>query len=68
MSEKWLSTKQMAEVLGIPYTTLRDKVTARAVPHRRVGKHVRFTPEDVAALKEQTFEPVASTTRRRAAA
>lgn len=37
------SIREAAEVLNVPYTWLRDKVTARQVPHTRLGRHVRFT-------------------------
>lgn len=68
MHEKWLTTRQAAEVLGMPYTTLRDMVTKRLVQHRRVGKHVRFAPEDMAAIKQQAFEPAITATPSRATA
>jgi excisionase family DNA binding protein len=34
---------EAAEALNVPRTWLRDKVSARAVPHTRLGRHVRFT-------------------------
>lgn len=47
-----------AEELGLPRSWLRDKVTAHAVPHHRYGKHVRFTTEDLAAIRAASAEPV----------
>lgn len=67
MHEKWLTTKQAAEVMGLPYTTLRDMVTKRLVPHRRIGRGVRFTPADIEAIAEQSFEPAITDTPSRAA-
>jgi excisionase family DNA binding protein len=34
-----------AALLRVPEGWLRKKVTAGAVPHSRLGKHVRFTPD-----------------------
>jgi len=48
---------EAAEYLNVPYTWLRDKVTARQVPHTRLGRHVRFTEEhlyQIVVAGEQT--------------
>lgn len=42
--------KAAAEWLGIPWTTLRDLVTAGRVPHTRVGRHVRFAQHHLDAI------------------
>ena len=49
----------LAAELGVPRTWVRDKVTARAIPHHRYGRHVRFTPEDVAEFRRLTAEATA---------
>lgn len=36
---------EAAGFLGVPDGWLRKKVTARLVPHTRLGKHVRFTDD-----------------------
>jgi len=41
---------EAAERLNVPRTWLRDKVTARAVPHTRLGRHVRFTDAHLEAI------------------
>lgn len=46
-----------AEELGLPRSWLRDRVTAHAVPHHRYGKHVRFTTEDLAAIRAASAKP-----------
>jgi excisionase family DNA binding protein len=38
---------EAASVLGVPEGWLRKKVSARAVPHTRLGKHVRFTDDQL---------------------
>jgi excisionase family DNA binding protein len=44
------SISEAAEVLNVPVTWLRDKVTARQVPHTRLGRHVRFTEAHLAQI------------------
>ena len=44
------SIDEAAEVLNVPRTWLRDKVTAGAVPHTRLGRHVRFTDAHLAQI------------------
>jgi excisionase family DNA binding protein len=49
---------EAAEVLNVPATWLRDKVTAGAVPHTRLGRHVRFTEahlEEIVAAGERSI-------------
>ena len=48
----------LAEYLRVPRSWVRDKVTARAIPHTRIGRHVRFAPEHVAAIVAAGEEPV----------
>lgn len=46
MSEQWPDITAYAAQLGVSRFWVRDAVTARRVHHTRVGKHVRFSPED----------------------
>lgn len=39
-----------ARRLCVTESWLRRAVTARTVPHHRLGKHVRFSDEDLAAI------------------
>jgi len=41
---------EAAQKLNVPMTWIRDKVTARAVPHTRLGRHVRFTDNHLADI------------------
>jgi excisionase family DNA binding protein len=41
---------EAAALLNVPDGWLRKKVSARDVPHTRLGKHVRFTPEHLRAV------------------
>lgn len=52
---------QLAELLGVPRTWVRDKVAARAIPFTFVGRHVRFTDDDVAAIIAAGKQPAITT-------
>lgn|GEM_PF-6215562 len=54
----WLDIPAAARVLRIPETTLRGYVTAGRVQHTRLGRHVRFTPADLAAIAQDGVQPV----------
>jgi excisionase family DNA binding protein len=45
-----LTIAEAADYLNVPFTWLRDKVTAREVPHTRLGRHVRFAPDHLARI------------------
>jgi excisionase family DNA binding protein len=49
MLEKLLSTKEVAEILGVPYRTLLDWRPEERPPAARIGKHLRFRPSDLEA-------------------
>lgn len=68
MSEQLLTIKQAAEVLNMPWLTLRDRVTKHRVPHRRLHgvRGVRFAPEDIEAIKAACFAPAITATPSRA--
>lgn len=53
-----------AQWLGVPFTTLRDMVTARRVPHSRIGKHVRFSQDDLDAIVAANRQAVATAPNR----
>ena len=39
--------EEVAELLQLPVRTVRDRAAAGAIPHRRFGKHYRFSVADV---------------------
>lgn len=45
--EKLLTTKEVAELLGVPYRTILDWRPTERPPAARIGKHLRFRPSDV---------------------
>lgn len=56
--------EKAAAWLGIPVETLRKKVTARAVPHTRIGRHVRFAQHHLDAIVAAGEQPVATAPTR----
>ena len=54
-----LSITEAAIYLNVPEGWLRKKVSAKGVPFTRIGKHVRFTPEHLAAIVANGQSPSA---------
>lgn len=42
-----LRAEEVARLLQLPVRTVRDRAAAGAIPHRRFGKHYRFSLADV---------------------
>ena len=59
-----LTFSEVAGMTGLRESWLRKKVSEQSIPHRKVGKHVRFSRDDIDALIEQSAQPV---TQRRSA-
>jgi excisionase family DNA binding protein len=45
-----LRAEEVAEMLQLPLRTVRDQAAAGSLPHRRFGKHYRFSREDVESI------------------
>lgn len=43
--------EQAAQELNLPVSWLQKKVAARQIPHTRYGRHVRFTENDLTAIR-----------------
>lgn len=48
-----LRAEQVADLLSLPVRTVHDQAAAGVIPHRRFGKHYRFSREDVEAIVHQ---------------
>jgi excisionase family DNA binding protein len=48
-----LRADQVAELLELPARTIHDQAAAGAIPHRRFGKHYRFSRADVEEIVQQ---------------
>ena len=55
-----LTIEEAAVALAVPRSWLRDKVTARQVPHTRLGRHVRFTEGHLRQIIELGEEAAAA--------
>ncbi|WP_436499513.1 helix-turn-helix domain-containing protein [Actinokineospora sp. HUAS TT18] len=49
-----LTAEQAAQRLQLRASWLRRKAAARAIPCRYVGKHLRFTHDDLVAIADQS--------------
>lgn len=55
----WLTCEDLAPIIGVTPRTIQRWAKHRTIPHVRIGRLVRFTPEQVAQLREAyTVEPV----------
>lgn len=48
-----LRVEDVAALLSVPPRTVRERAAAGAIPHRRFGKHYRFSRSDVDAIVRQ---------------
>jgi excisionase family DNA binding protein len=53
-----LTIEEAAEVLSVPVSWLRKRVANHTVACTRLGRHVRFTREQVAAIIDGAAQPV----------
>jgi excisionase family DNA binding protein len=53
-----LTAEEAGALLGLSPRTLKDRAAAGVLPHRRFGKHYRFSREDVAEIVELTKSAV----------
>jgi excisionase family DNA binding protein len=60
MNERLWGVKDVAEYLGIPVQTIYQwRTKSYGPPGRRIGKHVRFVPEEVRAWVASLSKDVA---------
>lgn len=48
----WLLPTDLAALLQVNVRTIQRWCTDRKLPHRRIGKTIRFTPDDVREIEE----------------
>ena len=56
---------QAAAVLGLRKSWLEDAVQRREIPHRRIGRMVRFSDEDLQAIIAAARQPAVRVRQRR---
>lgn len=58
MTETMYTLQEAAELLRMPYRSLRDAVYSGRWPHRKISQRRRFmTEEDIRAVMEMTLQP-----------
>lgn len=59
------SSAEAAVLLGVTKNWLDDQVKAHAIPHRRLGRYIRFSQDDLDLLIEQSAKkPVSNPVKR----
>lgn len=56
--------EQAAQWLNVRQSWLEAAVQHRKVPHHRLGRHVRFTPDDLDQIVAETGHPAVDRRRR----
>ncbi len=56
MPRRLLTIAEAVRLLAVPESWLRERVRLRRVPHRRLGKHVRFTSRDLEEIVERAAQ------------
>jgi excisionase family DNA binding protein len=51
-NDRLYTISQAADSLQLPVTWLYERTRKAAIPHRKMGKYVRFTEADLSAIKE----------------
>ena len=44
---RYCTVKQLAEMLGVPVSQVYRKTREGELPHIRIGKYIRFDPDEV---------------------
>ncbi len=69
-AEELLTADQVGDLFHMSPRTLRDLAASGQIPHRRIGKHYRFSRDDIAAIirfaeqAQKSASPRAGTTRK----
>lgn len=57
MTDRLLDAAEVAELLHVPVSWVRESTRSGAMPHVRLGRYVRFREADVLAWIEQCSRP-----------
>lgn len=67
MSERLLVAQEVAEILAVPESWVREQTRNGALPHLQLGRYIRYRREAMLAWLEGQEVAPAARTRRRAA-
>ena len=48
-TDQFLTVKEAANLLHVPVSWVYRKTSERKIPHRKIGKHIRFSTGDLLA-------------------
>lgn len=65
MTGRLLDAPELAALLNVPASWVRESVRSGAIPHVRLGRYVRFELADVEAWLEECKQPGRSVVLRR---
>lgn len=57
MSDRLLTAAEVAELLSVPVSWVREATRSGAIPHVRLGRYVRYREADVLAWLEECSRP-----------
>ena len=57
MTERLLTAEEVAELLAVPVSWVRESTRSGAMPHVRLGRYVRFDLANVEAWIEECKRP-----------
>ena len=59
-TESLLTVQEMAKRINVPESWIyqRTRLGQKAIPHVRIGKYVRFNPDEVMAFFRKLGEPI----------
>jgi len=57
MTEKLLTTKEVAQRLGLSYSTMRDWIRAKRIKHFKLGYAVRISEQQLKEFLEKSLIP-----------
>ena len=59
-TESLLTVQEMAQRINVPESWIyqRTRLGQKAIPHVRIGKYVRFNPDEVMAFFRKLGEPI----------
>jgi excisionase family DNA binding protein len=57
VSDRLLDAKEVAELLNVPVSWVRESTRSGAIPHVQLGRYRRYRESDVARWLEQCSRP-----------
>lgn len=62
--ERLMTAPEVADLLAVPESWVREAARSGAIPHHKIGRYVRFRESDVLAWLDTCHQPGRSVTFR----